>query len=333
MTTLGTTLDEILKQIQISDEERDIAIDRHKDLRDKLDPEIGSKSLIIGSYKKHTGVQPLHDVDVLVWLSKEFGGFSSITKIDEVDTQIVLEDLKKEVKNLGIDHKRIRIQNHSIGIFYEDDDLTIDLIPAFSSVNPSGDLDLLRKFRIPERETGKWIATNPEEDRNRLSKENTENNQKIVPSIKLLKRWRNVVSTEKAPTLKSFHIEALYIYLGRNHADIFDTGKSMFNVFKESILEINKIIESNRNIGRELGLEINPASYLIDNSGQKERIIRKLKALNEDLEEIEKLFNDEKEDLAEEKLKLIFSEQDTSMKTQHTKVSSEASNKRFAQLT
>jgi len=325
MASISEDLQKILSDIEISDEEVENAISKHKEIREKISEEINSKSLLTGSYKRKTGVKPLNDVDIFLWLSKEFAGIEYINKIDGINPTSLLEKLKRKIKNLDIDHDIIKVQDHSLGIKYEKEEFGIDLIPAFSAKDPSEGTDFNRKFWIPEKETLEWIPAFPEKHRVLLINANKKANSKVVPLVKLLKAWKNKQSEK---TFKSFHLEALCIYLTSINLDIFKKGKNMFTVLTESTKEIIRILEDKLDIAPELGLAKDPQSYFEDDLGRKERSIRKLKSLNRQLHEIASLEDHNKHQQASKLLHTIFSGKEEPKKRE-TRVSPEAGKERF----
>ena len=233
------------------------------------------------------------------------------------------------------------MQNHSINISFSDVDFTMDLIPAFSVKNPNDGGNFKREFVIPEKETARWIYTNPEHNRDLLLKANEKSKKKVIPLIRLLKIWRNTLDKK---SFKSFHIESLIVYLALKETSIFNTptSSSLFEVFYNAVDEINSIIDKKIDISPALELPQNPAAYFDEEPSRYEYCKRKLNHLRSDLEEIRKLSENNETDTAIKKLKNIFFDTDgntssvtvigsrkKSTSKKYTRVSPDAPDKRF----
>lgn len=326
MATINEQIHEIISSIQISEEEVEDAISKHTQLRDEIAKSLDAKTSLTGSYKRRTGVKPLNDVDIFLWLPKDIAKVETLEQLKNTEPRALLERLKRRIKKLDIDHEIIRVQDHSLGIKYSNEDFGIDLIPAFSAMDPNEGDNFNRKFWIPERENQQWIPSYPEKHRILLIKANEDGNKKVIPLIKLLKDWRN---QQGKNTFKSFHLESFCVYLALEHKDIFQKGKNVFQVFLEAIDQISQLLDKKVNIASALDLSQNPGAYLNDDESRYQRCLRKTKSLKRKLREVNRLNNQGKHQQASNLLKEIYSKQSISSTRRYTRVKPEAKNARF----
>ena len=79
MRHVDNVIDKVLKEISIKPEDVENAIERHTSLRQDIGRFFNGKTELVGSYKRHTAVQPLKDVDILLWLPKQYVNIQSHT--------------------------------------------------------------------------------------------------------------------------------------------------------------------------------------------------------------------------------------------------------------
>ncbi len=277
--------EELLKSIQVTDTEIENAINKHKSLRDSIDKEFHSRTMLTGSYKRNTGVNPLNDVDVFLWLPKDYIGIESITEIRSIEPKKILEKVKRKLKSIGVDNESIVIQTHSLGIKFQAEDFSIDLIPAFSKEDPNEGIDFNRIFYIPETDSDSWIIAEPEKDRVSLSIANNKGKKKVVPTIKLFKHWRNC---QNEKTFKSFQIESLCRYLAEEPSStVFNSGKNLFETYLDASKEIMRILNSKTPINNTINLRKDPLKLLYSESKRYDITKRKVGGLIRRLEKIE----------------------------------------------
>ncbi|MHA2335430.1 MAG: SMODS domain-containing nucleotidyltransferase [Candidatus Hodarchaeales archaeon] len=323
MSSLSNKLQETLKSIQVTDEEYDNAIAKHKEVRKAILQKIDGYPLITGSYVKKTGIRPLNDVDILVWLPKSFAGISSIDMIDKANPRQVLKKMKSVTKSLKIRHEAIRPQNHSLGIQYRGDTFRIDLIPGFAREDPTGSNSFNRLFWTPDKETGEWLNSHPKVDRARMITANRKGNQLVIPVLQLLKAWKNQLTSK---SFKSYHLECLLVYLADHKPHLYSSD--FYSVFRDAVTEILELVEDDTDITSILKLENDPAAYLRKQEGRKHRCIREMRHLKGTLDRIDQICQ-RNVNQAINQLVGIFGSKDNQKGQQHTKVSPEPDNRRF----
>jgi len=173
---------------------RDEAISGHTTLRERLekDKEVGAvlkETFLSGSYRRHTAVKPIKDVDIFVVLSKE-----------QDSARGTLEWLEKALKRVGYSAKT-EPQRRSIRVdlFY----VTMDVVPTLA---PNG---LEGALKVPARQEDIWIDSHPKKHIEHTTNLNKRSQDKrFVPTVKMLKWWRGY-QMAKAKHPKGFFLECL----------------------------------------------------------------------------------------------------------------------------
>lgn len=144
----------------------------------------GVDTVLIGSYARHTAINPGKDVDVFTKLAK--------LRVDDVDPRTIFE----HVRDLLVDSygDRAEPQQRSVEISFDEDDFefSVDVVSAVRM----GD-----RWAIPRHDTstwddpdGRWVETDPEhlgdltEERNKRSKVGSQG--AYVPTVKLIRQTR-----------------------------------------------------------------------------------------------------------------------------------------------
>jgi hypothetical protein len=319
------TLDDILKELIPDENELQEKIILHKEARRVIEEQLKARTILSGSYKRHTGIKPINDIDIVTWLPKSFLNCSSLNDVNNFNPQSALDRIKQEIlKSKEIfDHYQIRVKNHSLRVTYKSDSFSLDIIPSFSHEEPAGDKDFERQFLIPEKNTNKWILTNPVKSVNRVKSINNDCNQKIIPIIRLIKSYRNCIG--KDDTLISFHIESLALYLGKNNKEIYNNSSNLFEILQRVVDGFINLLEDGTDIVKDLELDNDPSEYLKNDPARKEKCIRKLKSLDGHLNDISQM-NEDREIIV--KLRNIFLCEDD--EKSYTKVSQKLEEQRFA---
>lgn len=211
MAKLNSLFDEFLSNIEPDKKAKSYAQDAHKPVRECLEKDEKFKdyfegSFLYGSYRRHTAVGDIKDVDIVV-----------LTNFDpEQDTpQSVLRKLKAALGRCYDDPENPQYQRRSIRI---DDPLpdepdvtmTLDIIPA---VAVDGDDNPLR---VPDREAKEWVWSHPKGHLQYTTDFNNENvsEGRYVPLVKMMKWWWKYQCSvrqpdEERPKPKGFWVECL----------------------------------------------------------------------------------------------------------------------------
>lgn len=201
MTTLAPQFAAALTNIEVNGKRAKRAQAAHTEVREHLENHETLCSwqvdtILIGSYKRHTGIYPGKDVDVLVKLADLDTSASPKTVYNAV--RDVLVDVYGDAKTT--DDGRAHEQARSVKIEFpradgDDNDFSVDAVPAVRD----GD-----RWAIPTKDrgrwaqsTGRWVTTDPEAFAEKITQLNTAiwtpaiNGQNaLVPIIKLMRQAR-----------------------------------------------------------------------------------------------------------------------------------------------
>lgn len=152
---------------------------------------------LIGSYARHTAIQPLDDVDIMFiidpteWKLPLFG--------DKPEPERVLDTFARAIR-LRYDQSQVVVQRRSVGL--KMNHLDIDAVPAIST-------DREHFVLIPDRREDEWILTAPRIHARHVTDVNDARSGLFVPLVKLLKGWNSQLPQTSA--LKSFTIETMAV--------------------------------------------------------------------------------------------------------------------------
>lgn len=193
-------------------------------------------SRLTGSYKRHTAVHNIKDVDFLVFVSEgnERPEPSDVLK----ELRAALDGLP-EALGYGGRAQTLRGQRRSVNVEFDDEDFNLDVVPALI---PDGFDEVLL---VPDREWSEWVRSHPLGYGKVLSALNTVHGEKVVPLVKMVKHWRTHQMQRNRP--KSYWLECLvYRHVekgwvateGKSHAEIFtDLLRSVRNKFQKRLDE------------------------------------------------------------------------------------------------
>ena len=230
--TLTTYFGELLKNIEPPQHRQDAAMEVSDRVREFLKnhddfPTSDPYSRLSGSYRRHTSVGDIKDVDIIVKVDvmlEESPG-SIIRKL-----KTTLDDLPEALGLKGC--SEIKQSRRSVHVYFEDKDFHLDIVPA---IVPK---EIDQKLYIPDKSWGKWIESNPIGYCRHLSELNDKYGGKVVPLIKIVKHFRDYNMKIMRP--KSYWLEALVVYhvtsgsidMSQSIAEIFrDLMSAIYNKF------------------------------------------------------------------------------------------------------
>ncbi len=222
MAVLNDLFDTFLHNIEPDDEAVSYAQDAHQPIREHLEQDDQFKSyfedtFLYGSYRRHTAIGTIKDIDIVVLTNFD-------TKAPDNTPSAVLRKLKAALKRYYKDPENQEYQRRSIRINQplpknKDVEMTLDIIPAVPVTDDDGIL------LVPDRESQRWIQTNPKGHIKYVTKLNDEDHSqgKFVPLAKMMKWWWkyqcSIVQPDKErPKPKGFWIECLT-------AELFDLAQ------------------------------------------------------------------------------------------------------------
>jgi len=166
-----------------------------------------------GSYQKHTYVDGLSDIDSLVLLNNS-------ELINKTPNEVLkyFSDILKE----RFPESKIEIGKMAVTIYFKDGK-EIQLLPAVKS----GD-----EFKISNSSGDKWSKIKPRNFTNKLTETNKKNNDKMIPTIKVVKAINSYLP--KSKQLTGYHIESLAIEAFKAYSGEKNTKKMLQHFFEKA---------------------------------------------------------------------------------------------------
>ncbi len=152
-----------------------------------------------GSYSRHTAIEMIPDVDVLLFISDD--------QLERTPNAVLLE-VNSVLQNYPSAVINTEGQRRSVRLAFPTDDLYLDIVPAVAT----NGLD--HALRVPDRPQQEWILSDPRGYAARLTKLNQAHGDKVVPLIKLVKAWRDEQMERRRP--KSYVLEVMLLYAVEN---------------------------------------------------------------------------------------------------------------------
>ncbi len=222
MATLNSYFDEFLSNINPDPKMVKRAVNAHEPIREHLatDEEFQDyylDSFLYGSYRRHTAVGDIKDVDIVV-----------LTKFDhnKDKPRAVLAKLKRalaryyENPDLANQRRSIRVDDP-----LPDDPnckLTLDIIPAAIITDENGVL------KVPDREDDCWIDSHPKGHLQVVNDLNAKeySDERFVPLVKIMKSWWKyqcgILQPEvERPHPKGFWVECMTMECFDRHQKTF----------------------------------------------------------------------------------------------------------------
>ena len=207
-----TEIQGYLRNLLKAHNERDTeAISRHLQvLRDSLELRDDDviRTLFGGSTSKHTAVNGLSDVDVLVIIND-----SSLSGRSPRDViQLMAERIKQRLPQT-----RVTAGDMAVTVKYSDG-TEIQVLPAIRT--KSG-------VRVADPEANRWSnVVHPERFARKLTRVNQANNGEVIPTVKLVKGMAAHTIRSDRDKISGYHLESLAIEAFRNYHGPYDL-KSM----------------------------------------------------------------------------------------------------------
>ena len=238
MTKLNSQFEKFLSNIEPDKKMVKYAQSAHEPVREFLedDEDFGEyveDTFLYGSYKRHTAVGDIKDVDIVVLTNFD-------TQREDNTPNKVLRKLKSALARHYKNPEMLEYQRRSIRINeplpeYKEVEMTLDIIPAV----PTGSDD--DPLLVPDRELKKWILSNPKAHLAYTSELNNPDNSdgQFVPLVKIMKWWWKYQCELRQPDVerpkpKGFWIEAL---TGENYDSNQNDWVDHFIVTLENISE------------------------------------------------------------------------------------------------
>lgn len=190
MMTIAQAFDAFLAKLKLSDNERANASRQHTNMRTKLQQKLDvADNFLSGSYKRHTAVRPLNDIDIFLVLR------GTDRQRRDLGAGRLLSTVEATLGAIYPD-KTTRRQARSINIDFTGTGIAYDVVPAFAD----GD----EVYIIPDGSSG-WMQTNPKRHATLSTQANEAAGKKLKPLLKAVKHAKNVHESQA----RSFHLEVL----------------------------------------------------------------------------------------------------------------------------
>lgn len=157
-------------------------------LREQLNVE---RDFISGSYARSTAIRPLDDIDLFLVLGKQHA------PLQQASPDGVLRLVQRAIKRIYPTAELPIRQNRSVHIAFAGTGIGYDVVPAFAEG---------AYYLIPDRDSGRWIRSNPERHQVLSTAANEAANKKLKPLVKVAKHWNR---RQPAKAVRSFHLEVM----------------------------------------------------------------------------------------------------------------------------
>lgn len=242
MINLNSIIQEFITQEIEPDYERERIELEHTRVREILLRLLGddiSNHFLMGSYIRHILIKRLmdgdkYDVDIMIVFDKDKYGDKNLEELQNLTLEACIK-VKEEINEIEeIEFiAEVRLQKTSIGIIYSDN-FRIDIVPAIEIENGEA-------YKIYDTRSGNPQITNPEKHNRSLTDANKESH-KLVPLIKLIKRWKD----EKCGNVfKSFHLAMLAVELFEDQelSTYLEGLRDFFKYAYDKTLESEEVID------------------------------------------------------------------------------------------
>jgi hypothetical protein len=189
--------------LELPDKLQDQASEAQQEIRKALSKQLAiTDSFLSGSYPRHTKIDPLKDIDVILvrntlacGLSTDGSGTYPATAVQEIATAA-----RRAYPGAAITQQPRSVNLQLSGLRFG-----FDLVPAWRRV-PDG-------YWIPDADLGQWLPTNPDFHAGQMTDCNKARNGKLKPLVKMAKHW----SRHNLDLLRSFHIELICLDLAAKY--------------------------------------------------------------------------------------------------------------------
>lgn len=207
MLTVDEAFRKFKSRLELNQREQTNASARQNEVRDFLETKFAiDRSFLTGSYARHTKTKPLRDIDIFFVLNKTEEHYR--TKAPSAVLDEFYNALAKKYGYAAV-RKQSRSVNVDFGVVIDSEDKTdyrivsVDVVPAFAV----GD-----NYVIPDSNTGKWIATNPERHKQITVAAHQAYSSEWKGLVRMAKYWNNNPKHGADKPIKpSFLIEVMAI--------------------------------------------------------------------------------------------------------------------------
>lgn len=216
--SIAGRFDAVLKNLEPDPERQKLAEDLPALIRAELEGstllrEQEPKTLLVGSYRRHTAICDIKDVDIAVLIRPELAAPTAPPRSVLDELAKALDGARRRKKLRSIER---RPQRRSIRCEIPEHDFQLDIVPVVAvNGDPYGAL------KIPDCDLREWKETRSIGYLKTFSELNARSGDKLVRLVKLLKWWKNTHEIDRYQA-KSFWIEALVVELVREGKITFE---------------------------------------------------------------------------------------------------------------
>jgi SMODS domain-containing protein len=193
MGSVGEALEKFIQSLELTERQRDEVSRQHTMVREELRKRLRQKTdFLSGSYSRHTAIRPLHDIDIFVVLG-------DVSSMPAENPDMALKRVRQALEEAWPNKELPILQQHSVHLEFTTSGIEFDVVPAYQ-------LSGQEVYLIPERQTGRWIRSNPRRHQELSTQFNERAGKKLKPLIKALKHWNR---QQGSSPLGSFHLEVM----------------------------------------------------------------------------------------------------------------------------
>lgn len=223
MSSVNHALQQYIENLELTKAERQEVIDQHSQVSQAIMGKVKVQSFFLtGSYKRHTAIRPLKDVDMFFVFDQQY------LVGQELNTPtVLLERIKTVLRNKYPNNPpEITVQQRSVNIWFKGTSVGYDVVPGIARVGGG--------YQIPDRKGGSWRDTDPEIHAEKSTEANERANKKLKPLIKVVKKWNRDQPGGKVAS--SFLLEALsYDVFSTDPGDYADALAKLLQKLSEKI--------------------------------------------------------------------------------------------------
>jgi len=184
----------------------------------------GKEKLYFGSFARSTKIQPLDDIDIMICFSAQGCTYDNeasplchtitnkhrpaelkpmFENDDTLNSAKLLNALKSSLSGLSdYEQADIHRRQEAVTLKLKSYPWNFDIVPCFHTVHDT--------YLIPDGK-GKWKATDPRIDQNRITSINKKLDNKVIPIIRTMKYWKKQKLSKFEDQISSYMFETMIL--------------------------------------------------------------------------------------------------------------------------
>lgn len=228
MWSVREALEKFIQSLELTQGQQDEVSRQHTMVRESLRQRLKTKTdFLAGSYSRNTAIRPLHDIDLFVVLGEvSLGSSTSFSPGGGLTPDAGLKQVRQALQAEWRETEPV-LQQHSVHLGFSKSGIGFDVVPAFEVTGRDA-------YLIPERQTGKWILTNPRIHQKLSTQANELAGKKLKPLLKAVKHWNR---HHASSPLGSFHLEVMsYSAFSSAPKDYLEGLEKLFSHLSQQVL-------------------------------------------------------------------------------------------------